>query len=316
MKWIPAAFLVLGFICNSLQTVAADDATAVSGTTISMTPPDTFVLSRHFAGFENPNNSSSITVVELPKEAHQEVSKIFENAETATAMFGAQNTNIVFTEQEFLEVSGVQVPMIIGTQKLTHTDVVKYVTLFGGEKTVLITFNVMDRENTTREEVVAAVKSITHAEVPSLEVQLAQLSFEFQSAEPFDYVSSFGGSSASLQTFENTDPSGKRPRINIVRGLIEYDSVESIDISRHAEHVFRGTKDSAQAIIHTAKVIDFAGHRGYLIEAKENGNLHIQYFALPADGRHIRLVARGEQLALENFMEQVHAIAASVSIKE
>ena len=155
---------------------------AIPGTTVSLEPPPGFTLSNNFSGLENIQSGSSITITELPPDAYPEISTLFSQEEAATEAFLRQG--IAIEERTVIAISDTQVPLLRGTQQGEVGQVTKYMALLKGEKTVLVTFNIIDPTPDTPDIVTATVSSISLAAAPTLEKQLSQLSFAFQPQAP------------------------------------------------------------------------------------------------------------------------------------
>ena len=309
--WKKTIRIVTVFLCiQSFGWAATNVPIAIPGTTVSMNPPLGFVLSKNFSGFENHLDSSSITITEMPKEAYVELSPLFLSLDSA-AGFSARGISIV--SQEDVLIAGELVSVLSGTLLVSAEEVTKYMALFEGEKTVLVTFNIMNKDNTKKTEALSSLKSTVLSETPSIEEKLAQLSFSFQTKEPFRVADILQGSTALLTTFDGTDPSGKLPIAVITRAL---STVDANDIESFSEQALRSTQGFNFAKVRVSETKEFAGHLGYFIEATENGQLIKQYITIPKNGRYIRLVALGEKVALENLSGKIKLIADSVLLNE
>jgi len=301
--------LIVFLSLQSVSWAATNEPVAIPGTTVSMTPPVGFTLSKSFSGFENPSDNSSITIVELPKKAYAKLSQLFHSRESA-ARFSTKGISIV--SQEDVIIAGKAISVLSGTQQVSTQKITKYMALFEGEKTVLIAFNIMDKETTKKAEALAALKSTILSSIPSLKERLALLSFSFQATDPFKISNIILGSSVLLTTFEGSDPSGKLPMAVITRAS---SAVGSADIANFAEQALRSTNGFSAAKIRVAQSKEFAGHSGFYIEAIENGHLIKQYITIPKDRIYIRLVALGEKGALDNISEQIQSLADSIILK-
>ncbi len=158
-------FMIVFLFAQSVSWAAMNGPIAIPGTTVSMDPPTGFDLSKNFSGFENRLDNSSITISELPKEAYVELRPLFLSRDSA-AGFSARGISIV-SQQDVL-ISGNVVSVLSGTQLVSAKEVIKYMALFKGEKTVLITFNIMDKDNTKKTDALAALKSTVLSDIPSL----------------------------------------------------------------------------------------------------------------------------------------------------
>ena len=303
------AMLMAGILLSVTGVKAAP--IAIPGTSVSLEPPAGFAVAENFAGLENAESGSSITINELPPEAYTEVATIFSTAESARE--GLLRQGITIDEHTLITVGQDQVPLLRGVQQTAAGEFTKYLTLLKGETTVLVTFNIADPNQTTQETIEATVASITLATAPTIDEKIEQLSFSFQSAEPFRVNDVLGGSSALLTTFEGTDPSGMAPVVIIARGQNIIYGQDAADIS---DDLLRGTRGFSLAEIVRQEAVEFSGGSGYLIEAELDGLTVLQYAYVPANGRYIRLLATGERSALMDVLPAVEEIAASVSLRD
>lgn len=309
-RWQGLAGLILGLLLASIGQATAAPV-VIPGTTVAeIEPPAGFTISDSFAGLENIEDGSSITIFELPPEAYDELSTIFNTEESAEAALLSEN--IILEERFLLTVEDTQVPVLRGTQQTSIGNATKYITVLEGEKTVLVTFNIIAPAVITQAIVEATITSIDLAAAPTLEEKVAQLSFSFQAIAPFRVSDVFGNSGVLLTTFEEIDPSGTKPIVVIARGQsVVYDR-DAEDIS--AELLY-GTRGFASAEIVNQESVEFSGGLGYLIEAEANGLTVVQYTHVPADGRHIRLLATGESSAFADVLSVVKTIADSVTVE-
>ncbi|MGD1951016.1 MAG: hypothetical protein ACFB14_15395 [Leptolyngbyaceae cyanobacterium] len=303
------AMLMAGILLSVTGVKAAP--IAIPGTSVSLEPPAGFAVAENFAGLENAESGSSITINELPPEAYTEVATIFSTAESARE--GLLRQGITIDEHTLITVGQDQVPLLRGVQQTAAGEFTKYLTLLKGETTVLVTFNIADPNQTTQETIEATVASITLATAPTIDEKIEQLSFSFQTAEPFRVNDVLGGSSALLTTFEGTDPSGMAPVVIIARGQNIIYGQDAADIS---DDLLRGTRGFSLAEIVRQEAVEFSGGSGYLIEAELDGLTVLQYAYVPANGRYIRLLATGERSALMDVLPAVEEIAASVSLRD
>ena len=302
--------LMAGILLSVVSGVKAAPI-AIPGTSVSLEPPAGFTVAENFAGLENVESGSSITINELPPEAYAEVSTIFSTAESAQE--GLLRQGIIVSEHTLITVGQDQVPLLRGVQQTAAGEFTKYLTLLKGETTILVTFNIAAPNQTTQETVEATVASIILATAPTIDEKIEQLPFSFQTAEPFKVADALGGSSALLTTFEGTDPSGMAPVVIIARGQNIIYGQDAADIS---DDLLRGTQGFSLAEIIRQETVEFSGGSGYLIEAELDGLTVLQYAYVPANGRYIRLLATGERSALMDVLPAVEEIAASVRLND
>lgn len=281
----------------------------VPGTSVSLEPPTGFTLSNNFSGLENLQDGSSITITELPPEAYAEISTLFSQEETATEALLRQG--IAIEEYTLVDLGGTQVPLLRGTQQSSGGKVTKYITLLRGEKTVLITFNIIDPSQYTDYMVECAVASISLSAAPSIEERISQLSFTFQATVPFRVSDVLGGSSVLLTTVNGTDPSGLSPVVIIARGQ---NVVDDNRLPYLSEQLLRSTRGLSLATINQGDWVEFAGGRGYRLEATIDELTVVQYIHVPDNGRYIRLLATGERGAFTEVMSAAEEIADSVVV--
>lgn len=299
--------VMFGILLSSLGKAQAAPI-AVPGTSVSLEPPMGFTLSNHFSGLENLDDGSSITITELPPEAYEEISTLFSEEESATEALLRQG--IAVKEHTYLNIGNTQVPLLRGTQQSAGGTVTKYMTLFRGENTVLVTFNIIDPRQDTSEVIEAAVASISLTAAPTIAERIAQLPFTFHATAPFRVADVLGGSSALLTMIDGPDPSGLSPVVIIARGqsvVSEYNN-----IYRLSEQLLRSTQGFSLANIVQTNAVDFGGGRGYRLEATMDELTVVQYVFVPDNGRYVRLLATGEHQAFAKVLPAVENIANSV----
>ena len=71
-----------------------------------------------------------------------------------------------------------------GTQSTNGREIVKYLALLKGDKTVLVAFNIADR-GFSEADAEAVLRSVEIAPAPTLEERLAGMPFTFEAIEPF-----------------------------------------------------------------------------------------------------------------------------------
>ncbi|MEO0434498.1 MAG: hypothetical protein AAF151_22675 [Cyanobacteria bacterium J06656_5] len=302
------AVLIFGVLLSVVGKAQAAPI-VIPGTSVSLEPPAGFTISSNFSGLENTQSGSSITINELPPEAYEDVSTLFGTEERATEALLRQG--IAIEEHTLLDVGETQVPLLRGTQRAEVGEVIKYLTLFKGETTVLVTFNIVDPNQVTPEIVEATVASISLTAAPTVEDKVSQLSFSFQAAAPFSLSDVLSGSAALLTTVETPDPSGMSPMVIIARGQ---NVVDGQDMANLSERLLRGTRGFSLVEIVRQATVDFAGGSGYMIEATLDGLTVVQYAYVPANGRYIRLLATGESGVFVDVLPAVEEIVESVKV--
>ncbi|MEM9486549.1 MAG: hypothetical protein AAGA83_22970 [Cyanobacteria bacterium P01_F01_bin.116] len=309
-QWFKGAAALLFGTLLAVVGKAQAAPIAIPGTSVALEPPAGFTIAENFSGLENADSGSSITINELPLEAYEEISTLFNTEESATEALLRQG--IAIEDYTLLDVVDGQVPLLRGTQQSAAGAVIKYITLFKGETTILVTFNIIDPTQVTQDIVENTVASITLVAAPTLEDKISQLSFSFQPTAPFNVADVLGGSTVLLSTIEGPDPTGLKPIVIITRGQnVVYDDAAGI-----SEDLLRGTRGLSLAEIIREESVEFAGGRGYLLEARVDAITIVQYTYVPDDGRYIRLLATGEDYEFRDLFSVVDDIAVSVTIEE
>lgn len=283
----------------------------IPGTSVSLDPPAGFTVSENFSGLENSQSGSSITINELPLEAYEEISTIFSTEEAATEALLRQG--IAIEDYTVLDVGETQVPLLRGTQQAAGGAVTKYITLFKGETTILVTFNIIDSNEIPQDVVETTVASITLTAAPTIDDKISQLPFSFQTVAPFQISEVIGGSAVLLSTEKGPDPTGLKPIVIITRGQNVIYNKDAADIS---EDLLRGTRGFSLADIVREDSIEFVGGDGYFIEAHIDELAVVQYAYVPENGRYIRLLATGERGVVEDLRSVIGEIADSVMVED
>jgi hypothetical protein len=148
-------------VCNALLVAAAvalvaasaaAEPTRVVGTTVSLQPPDGFVASTQFPGFQQTAAAASIVVTEMPAPA-AEVSAGFTKAGLAK-----RGVNLVGSEP--VTVSGRDAQLMRVTQMVDGKQFQKWIVLLGdGARSVLITASYPTSAKALREPLKQAVLS-------------------------------------------------------------------------------------------------------------------------------------------------------------
>ena len=296
----------------SFSPIASAQLVSVPGTSISLEPPAGFTLSEQFSGFVNLDDFSSIVITELPLEGYPGIAATFSSIETATKNFASQG--IVVEEVSTITVGEIQIPLLKGVQNVNNISVDKYIALLRGNTTILLVFNVTDRDRLEEAAVVAAIESIKIAPTPSVEEQIAQLPFTFEVAAPFQVLQTVSGSSVVITPNGEPDPSGKGPLIIIASSIGSV--VETSDLAVFAERLLRETRGFSAARITEQSQLDFAGGDGYFIKANVPEGSISQYLRSTANTSYVRLIVSGESQEVQRVMPAIQVIIDSVQVKD
>lgn len=307
-RWARAITCLALLACVRL---ASAEPVRIPGTTVSVEPPPGFNVSKRFSGLENPGTGSTLMIVELPAEAHEELAAIMSSLESAREAWAPRGISI--NDVTRVDAGGNEVPIAIGTQSVGPQTVTKYMALLGGDRTVLVSINVSDPNEISRAEAEGVIASIRLLPAPTLEEELATLPFTFTPSDPFHVDQVVGGSGVLLIATAELDPSGASPIILIARAL---QGVGVSDPSLIGQQLIKGTVGFESAEVVEEKTVNFAGHEGHYLEANEAGRTAVQFLTVPEDGLYIRMIAMGETGALQEVMQAVDKIAESVKAAE
>lgn len=309
-------FAVAGAVM--LMPLAAGAQEKVGGTVVTMTPPPGYTAATGFAGFANEATGGSIMVAELPAEAHAQLATMFGDLDVAKTGFAMQGVTVERVEKVTTAV-GAEVPVLVGKQAANGVTFDKWIALFGGNRTVLLTAQSPQGAGTADEVVLGAIRSVSLGQEASLEEKLAALPLAITAVEPFRVIDTIGGSGVLMTAGEgNVDPSGLSPIIIAVYQLSA--PLQDGQAEQAAETLLRGTRGYDTAEIDGREIVDFAGEDGVLLtgNTRAPGGEVIrfaQYLAVSSDGRFIRLIAQATPDDFTLLDGAISQIADSISFK-
>ncbi len=286
----------------ALALAAAADAQqeriAIRGTSVTLTPPPGFTPSRSAAGIENTATGSTITIAEQARETYAGLAERFSSAKSLSEGYAQQRTTI----RGVRRIDG-KIPFAIGQQLDKGKTFTKYLALLQGDKTVLVTFTIGDR-NFTEADAEAVVRSIEITPDPTIEERLAQLPFTFRTVEPYAVAEVIHRQAARLEV----EGDGAQPAI-----VIGYGRSQALmgDEARVAVELLR-TGSYREAEITAQEPAAFAGGNGYVVTAVIENRMAIQYLRIVPGGGYLRLLARGETSAMQGAEAVIKEIASSV----
>lgn len=296
----------------------AQDRTAISGTTVSLAPLKGFAPSTKFAGLENAEAKASVLVVEMPPEAHAQLSALFNNIETAKTNFAKQN--IVIDEAEDIDTAGGKGRILTGHQNVAGTTFDKWVVLLKGAKTVMITVQAPEDSDLDGDDVVTMLKSVSLGAEPTLDQKLAALPFRVRATEPFRVVDTFGGLGVLMTSGPlNVDPKGSQPML-----IVSYQTggqVAAGQLAAVAEKLLQTTRGFEKAEIAKRETVAFAGSKdGVLLSGRTaegaTGKRFAQYIGLGPDGRFVRLIVSADEATYPSLEPAIKAIADSIAFAQ
>ncbi|MBD1557130.1 hypothetical protein HC752_09275 [Vibrio sp. S9_S30] len=307
---IKAKCILLLTVILSFSTWAEQNQVHIPGTSASMEQPVGFELSDAFAGFIHAKNNSSVVVMELPLEAFDQLSVLFSDLDMAKQGFGKQGLAVL--ELSSVELDGYKAPIVIGTQAISGVSVDKYIVLFKGQKTVMVTYNIMGQGALDKAAVMNSIKNIQIGKASSLSEKVALLPFTFEPEQPFNIADVMGNSTVSLTTFDGIDKSGEKPLLVIASSITQS---RILNQSKHAKTLLKSIKGFEEHTIVSEGKVNFVGKEGYKIVAEANNQAAIQYIGVLDNGYYVRLLSMGSAKEIEKVKKAVDAIAKSVNPK-
>ncbi|MDR6869173.1 hypothetical protein J2Y55_000166 [Bosea sp. BE125] len=301
---------------GACPNAVAQDRQAIAGTSVSLVAPKGFTPATGFAGLANQATQASVLIMEMPAVAHPQLVPLFSDMATAKTNFAKQNIAIASID-EVATTGGDKAPVISGTQTAGGARLDKWIGLFKGEKTVMVTVQAPKAAALGHATVLALMSSVSLGKEPTLAERLAALPFTLTPAEPFRVIDTIAGSGVLMTAGElNTDPAGKQPLLIVAYQLSVPAAASTLEAT--AEATLRQTRDYRTAKITARERIRFAGTDGLLLSGTfdhANGTTKrfVQYMAFDPKGRFVRMIASADDASFEKLQPTIAAIAGSVA---
>ncbi|MNV27072.1 hypothetical protein D3C71_1182090 [compost metagenome] len=287
---------------------------AVPGSVVSLVPPPGFTPAPNFSGFVSEDGRASILVAELPAEASSAVSRLFVDEPAARSRFASQGVQV--NRLESLTIEGRTVPVVIGSQDAHGYTFGKWVALFSGSPTVMITIQAPRDHGLTHRQAMRALASVALGTRATLEQKVAALPFRVRPEPPFRLVDTLSSSTMLLTAGElETDPDGRQPMVIVASQLsLPFDSDDLAEVS---EQLIAGTIRIQGGSIVSRVNVPFAGTAGYRVDGVTRDGRHYRhYLALWPGNRFVRLVAILPADSPREVHGAVDAMAASTRFHE
>lgn len=308
IKWLLTA--ALSAIISG--KAAATERHIVQGTSVSLNMPAGFEPAKGFSGLQNPTTSGSVVVVELPAQAHSQLSTLFGDLTIAKTNFARQNVTI--EDRGEIETASGKVPVLSGSQSAGGVTFDKWVALFKGTKTVMVTVQSPDASELDDDAVHGMLKSVSLGAEPNLADKLNALPFAVTVVEPFRIVDTIGGSGVLMTAGPlDADPARKQPLIIIAYQLSKPAGVKAEEL---ATALLKQTRGLETATISGREVRTFAGSEGYLLSgANAEGKRFDQYLGIAPNGRFVRLIAIADADAFDGLKPAIEKVAATIAFR-
>jgi hypothetical protein len=298
------------------QGTLAQARQSITGTSVSLVPLKGFSAASGFAGLQNRSTKASVMIVEMPAAAHPQLAALFGNMETAKAGFAKQNITVSGIDE--VDTAAGKAPVINGRQDAGGMHFDKWIALFKGPKTVMVTVQSPPAAGLDHRQVLAMLASVTLGGEPSMADKLKALPFAISPVAPFRVVDTIGGSGVLMTVGPlNADPAGSQPLLIAVYQL-SAPAGGAGKLEDMAEALLKQTRGFGSATIATRGKLRFAGRDGimltgsYLDEGR-GPKRFAQYMAIGAQGRFIRLIASADEAGFDGLAPAIKAIARSVA---
>ena len=296
----------------------AQEVQPVPGTTVSLVPIEGWTPADGFAGFVDTEMEASALVAELPAEAHAQLVPLFMDLNLAKASFASQGVDVAELSTLTTE-GGVEVPLITGKQSAGGTTFDKWIALFSGAKTVMVTVQAPEAAGLDAASVEAMVASVVLGDEPSVEEKIAALPFSVEPSEPFRVLDTIAGSGVLMTAGAlDVDPDATQPLLIVAMQISE--SLSRDQQEEVAETLLGQTNGLAGAAIDLRESATFAGGEGILLGGTvgegEATKRFVQYFTIGDAGRFVRLIATADAAAFDDLKPAIETIAASVAIRD
>lgn len=315
----PVRLLAVLLVSGTLAMPAvAQNVEPVPGTTVSLVPIEGWTPADGFAGFMNTETEASALVAELPAEAHAQLVPLFIDLNLAKASFASQGVDVAELSTLTTE-SGVEVPLISGKQSAGGVTFDKWIALFVGDKTVMVTVQAPEAAGLDAASVEAMIASVVLGDEPSVEDKIDALPFSVAPSEPFRVVDTIAGSGVLMTAGPlDVDPDGAQPLLIVAMQISE--PLSRDQQAEVAETLLGQTNGLAGAEIDLRESVPFAGGDGVLLggtvgegQAKTR---FIQYLTIGEGGRFVRLIATADAAAFEDVKPAIETTAASVAFRD
>lgn len=299
--------------------VSAQDAVAIPGTSVTITPPEGFTVATDFTGLANVEKQGSFLVAEFPAEAAAQLGGLFADESTAAASFATKGITISGRE-EIDNADGDTVPLLRGTQDANGVTLEKWMALYAGEKVVMVTFQIPQDKALEEDAMKGAFASVRLAGAQDAAAEgdqrLAGLPYEIEAVAPFRVVDVIDNRNVLMTVGEkDSDPQATQPQIVVTYSVT---NAPKSELKRIAEVVLNGVGDNVA--IESQEEDIFAGLDGLTTKGTldEHGvsKRFVQWVAYTESGAPIQVLGTAATDKYEELSEAIEGVAASVEIKE
>lgn len=316
-RWLRIAAVLVATTITLISTpLSAEGPVSVTGTSVTMAAPPGFKPSEEFAGFAHFEKEGSFLIAEFPAAALAELSALFNDQKRAAADFAKQGVTIA-SREELKTAAGATIPLLRGSQEANGKTYDKWMALYGGEKSVMISFQIPHENALDEAAMKAAFASVSTGAAAGVESQVSALPFEIEPHEPFRIVQTIAGTAVLMTVGPNdADPEGKQPMIIAAYSRA---TTSGQDLMQTAEATLKAVKNFENINVVSREKIDVAGEDGTALRgtADHSGTKKsfVQYFTI-SDGRVLNFIAMAPESEFEGFSDAINRTAGSISFKE
>lgn len=297
---------------------SAQDPLAIPGTTVTLSPIEGWTVAEGFSGLANQKTQSSAVVVELPGAAEEQVAPLFSSIDAARTAFASQGVEVKELRSLATD-AGAEFSLVTGTQNAGGIPFDKWIALFKGASTVMLTVQAPQEAALDGSAVEAMLKSVVLADEVSMEEKLAALPFRIETSEPFRVVDTIAGSGLLMTAGPaDIDPEGKQPVVIVAMQVSQPAAAGQQE--QIAKALLTQTASLEQAQVEKTETVPFAGGEGVLLSGSagdaDMARRFVQYLRIGEEGRFVRLVAMAREAEFENVKSAVETIAASIDFRK
>ncbi|MFB5856823.1 hypothetical protein WAB97_013350 [Stenotrophomonas maltophilia] len=310
---VRAALLLLQALLLAGCSQASQPSMAVPGSVVSLSPPPGFAPAPNFSGFVSDDGRASILVAELPAEAGSTVGGLFVDEPAARRRFASQGVQV--DRLESLSVEGRTIPVVIGSQVAHGYTFEKWMALFSGSPTVMITVQAPRDHALTHRQAMQALATVTLRPQATLEQKIAAMPFSVEPASPFRLLNTLSGSAVALTAGElDTDPDGLQPLVIVASQLSL--PFASDDPEKVSDQLIAETVRIQRGSIVSRENLPFGGITGHRVDGvTPDGRHYRHYLALWPGERFVRLVAILPADSSKEVEDAVETMAKSVRFR-
>lgn len=234
---------LLGVLLGLAMPAAGSAAEVVfpPGSRIGLAPPPHMEVSKRFTGFENPQQTSAITLVEMPAETFQELSAGF----TAEDL---KRQGVTVASRETLKLGDADAILVTGDQTSGAASVRKWLLVVGEPSLTALVVAQTLQPGASDPDIREALKTVAIRPPRPIEEQLGALPFRLGNRAGFRPVRVMAGNSVLLTdgpkdvihaleqpmliVAQSTTPAPREQRDAFARALLTNNTLKDVTVER------------------------------------------------------------------------------------